>query len=121
MLQINDAPVQIQVVMASQYKLLNNHRRRSHQKPLLSRRTLHRRLQKIVTILTTLTQSICRSTTQMRKIKKQRNGVTLKGKLEPLNVNEFCRQLASLLGTMSVDPLLRSPVNTGLLPWFRTG
>ena len=75
----------------------------------------------VLTVLTIPTQSICRSTTRMRVIRKQRNNVGLRGKPEPLNANESWKQLASSLERMSVDPLLRSPVNIGLLPLFQIG
>ena len=60
-------------------------------------------------------------TTQIKKIKKKRSSIALRGKPEPLNVNEFWKQLASSLERMSVDPLLRSPVNTGLRLLFQIG
>ena len=75
----------------------------------------------ILTILTTPTQSICRSTIRMRNIRKQRSNTGLRGRLELLNANGFWRQLASSLGRMSGGLLLGSPVNTGLLPPFQIG
>ena len=114
MLQINDAPVQIQVVMALHYRRFENRRRKSRWSPLQLRQgqALHRRPPKIPMILMILTQSICRSTTQMRKTKKRKNNAALREKPELLNVNEFWKQLALSLERMTVDLLLGSPINT---------
>jgi len=124
MLQINDAPVQIQAMVALQHRRPRSHWGMSHESLLLSHRdqgrTLHKRLQKIAAILTILTRSICHSTTQMM-IKKQRSNTTLRGKPEPLSVNEFWKQLASSLERMNVDPLLRSPANAGPRLLFQIG
>lgn len=114
MLQINDAPVQIQVVMALHYRRFENRRRKSRWSPLQLRQdqALHRRPPKIPMILMILTQSICRSTTQMRKTEKRKNNAALREKPELLNVNEFWKQLALSLERMTVDLLLGSPINT---------
>jgi hypothetical protein len=117
MLQINDTPVQIPAGV-SQYP-----RPRSYLSQLPSPRhrirVTHRRLWRTATALTILTQSICHSTNRTRKIKKRTMDGVSRGKLGPLNVNEFWKRPASLLGRTVVDPLLRSPVNTGHLRLFQ--